>query len=234
MAAITFIRPYLYEWGFYKIDVYINTVHVLALDNGDEQTIELEEGDYMIHVNGFSMKSAMKNLSIKKEEKNKNVYVFLNFLSKGKFHEKTHGLFLIIPPLGISEKPYKSTSNSDNWRSLPIFQSVWWLVLMLCISLIPAIVEFVTARNIHNLIILFPAPLFLLLSISKNKKFLTSKHFFCWEPYFVGLLLLFTFLFQENLQRPTMIACLLCAMALLIVFVVKYILNKRKTEQMKV
>ncbi|MDR0969683.1 MAG: hypothetical protein LBM67_04015 [Lentimicrobiaceae bacterium] len=224
MATITFIRPYLHAWSAHKINVCINNVKLLELHSGDEQVIELEEGYYNIQVNGFLFRSSTQNISLEKDD-SKIIYVFLDFLSRGRFCEKTQGMFLFKAPLGISDK-LQERSDSSIWNSLPVFQSIFWLVFVLFVGLIPATVELATTKSIYNLIVLLSVPLFLLLSLATVKKFLSSKSFFYWELHFASLLLLFVFFFQENIQQPTMIASLCCASALVALFVIKYAINK--------
>ena len=224
MATITFIRPYLFAWSAYKINISINNVKLLQLHSGGEQTIALNEGNYSIQVSGFSFRSVTQNISLKEGE-DRNIYIYLDFLSRGKFHEKTEGRFLLRAPLGISET-LLSYSKADNWESLPVFQTPSWATFIVLIGLIPAIAEITTTHNLLNLfwlLSLILLPISLTITIPN---YLKSRRFFYLEIQTSIFLLLINFFFYENIQQPTLIASLSCVAALVIVFMVKYIINK--------
>lgn len=226
MTSITFIRPYLYVGSPYKINVSIDGAKMLELYSGGEQTIELDSGKHIVEAGGFLMRTVAQTISLKEGE-DKKIYIFFNFASKGKFHEKTFGVFLFKFPLGISEEPYEPSTVSDTGYSLPFFQSALWAACIMLVSLIPAVVEMFTQQNTFNMFFLLSLGIFTFLPGVTMHNFLKKKRFFYTEPYTSFLLLMMLFLFQENIQYPTMLAIQVCAAVLLILFIVKIILNKR-------
>lgn len=199
---------------------------MLEIDSGDEKTIELEQGNYLIGIKGFSMRTATIQISINEQE-NKVVYIYFDFLSKGKFHEQTSGMFLLKAPLGLSEELPNSIQDNKNICSLPIFQSVTWAVLVGIIGIVPVIVEIFTSQNTLNIVLLLTMALIPILSVITFPNYIQSKRFYNSELYLSALLLLFLFFFHENIQQLTGISVLSSAVSLMLVFVLKYFINKK-------
>jgi hypothetical protein len=210
-----------------NLSVFLDGQKLGELQNGEEQTIEINAGTYEIEAKGLLMTGIKKTITVQENE-NKKLFVVIDIASKGKFHASTEGMFLMKAPISIYENYYEFPFNKDKRTIHPFFFSRIWGVILILISTVPIITEISGTTNSLNLLFLIGIPLIFSIQFyifTKNR--IAKRQLFFIELNMAVTYLFFSFVFTENIHFLTRIAIFASSGILIIMFVIKYLRSSK-------
>ncbi len=229
MPTVTFTRC-AHNWNFMvKMHLFLNGKKLGSLQNGEEQIVEIEPGQYTIEVKAIFMRSDIISFTVNENE-DLQLFIAIDMAKISKFHLSTNASFLYKIPLGIYENQSDiPVMQATQQRELPPFSlSIVWKILVTTIGILPllsGILKNETPGNLVFFVIILFASLVQLWLPQKKKT--PQMQYYIELNMGVGFCLLVLYL-QSNMIKSVLITTLICGGLLLILFFSKLIFRKNK------